>query len=328
MKKSAWIALFLLSMLAGVFFVIRDEPKTSVRAPMTIESVDQLGRVEIVPPGSARGGELIVLENQAGTWQMTRPHQSELSPSTQATLGGLFAKDIRTDDLALSIDKIEKYGLDAASAVKLSAYSRGSEDAALELEIGKEISVAQTGARRTYLKKTGEEEPYRAQMALGDFVRQSADELRLKSMVELDPEAFMDVTITHRDGAETRIVRELDAWELVGPLLGAESMNKLDQKAVARLNITLARVRAVDFADEKDPAEVGLEPARVTVAIETIDDQRHVLEVGDEAEGGKVYARFDDGVVFTVAKSVADRVSLKVDSLKDDVEKVEKAVEE
>jgi hypothetical protein len=315
MKKSAWIALLVLSALAAVFFVIRDEPKTAVQAPMTIEPVKHMNRVEIAPPDSAESGELIVLERRDGTWQMTRPHRSALNSTATAKLGTLFAKEIRTDDLRLSSEKKAEYGIDEASVVELSAYSEGSDTAALELEIGEEITVAQTGARRTYVREAGEDGIYRAQAALGDFVRLPAADLRSKSMVELDPVAFMDVTITHANGAETRIAREKNDWELVAPQVGAEVMNELDQTAVERLVNALASVRATGFADDKKPAEVGLEPAQVSVRIETVDGKSHRLEIGNEIDGGKFYARFDDGAAFTVAKSVADRISLKAGAL-------------
>jgi hypothetical protein len=315
MNRSAVVAVLVLAALTGIFLVNRDEAKTSVQSPMIIERVKNMNRVEIVPPGSSEDAELIVLQRRDDTWQMTRPVQSRLTPSATAKLGTLFAKDIRTDDLRLSTEKRADYGLDTASSIKLSAYSEGDDTAAVELDIGKEIAIAQSGARRTYLKRVDKDELYRAQVALGDFVGQSADDLRSKSIVDIDPVAITAVSITHAHGAKIRIARAGDAWELVAPLVGAEAMNELDQAKTKRLINTLARVRAAGFADDKKPEDIGLLPALVSAKIETIDDGAHVLAIGNQADSEKVYARFDDGPVFTVPKSAANRLGLKADGL-------------
>jgi hypothetical protein len=180
MQKSTWIAVIALAVLAGVFFVIRDEPSKTVETPTRIEAVEKMSRVEIIQPKAA-GGELIVFERGEAGWRMTRPVEGALTGSAQNKLEGLFAKEIRTDDLRLSVKKAKEYGLDEASAVKVAAYSAGSDTAALELEVGREVRVEQTDVRRTYIRKPGKDRIYRAQVALGDFVRNAPDKFRPKA---------------------------------------------------------------------------------------------------------------------------------------------------
>lgn len=308
MKKSAWVAIGVLVVLVGVFLAIRETPEKTVKAPMTIPAVAGMNRVEIVPPGD--DGELVVLEKTEDTWRMTRPVESALSQRAQDKLGKLFAKKVRTDDIDLASAKAAELAIDDASAVKVSAYGEAGDSPALELLVGEEVTIPETRVRRTYVRKPGKDKIYRAQMALGDFVRTPPSGLRSKTIAQLDTDKISAVTIARSaDGAERpattlHLEKAKDDWTMTQP----QAPGELDKVKVHALLRALSHLRAAGFADDAKPAEVGLQPAKTKVTIQT-GQSAHTLRIGEPTDDQKVYVRFDDGDIFTVRKSTVDRLA-------------------
>jgi hypothetical protein len=324
MKKGPLIAIGILVVLAGIYLLTDDDPATKVEAPMTIAAVENLSRLEIVPPEES-DAELIVFEKREDDWWITRPVEARASRSAQREINALFDAPIKTDDLDLDEEKLRSYLLDEPSAVRLSAYAEGSDKPALELVVGEEIEVAETGVRRTYIQKAGESQVYRAQIGLGDFLREPVSELRTREMVDLDASDVTSVTVAARaasesgDSAKTtklKLTLEEEAWKMVEPAFDeiAEEGETLDESKVKSLVRRLAGLRADGFADDKKAAEVGLEPALTTVTME-VDGETHILRLGESVEDKKIYAKFDDGPIFTIGQSTGDRLTPEADSL-------------
>lgn len=317
MKKASVVAIGILIVVVGIYFLIAVEPNTTVVAPWTIEAPDALNRVEIVPP---EGGEaaMIVLERRDGEWWLTRPIESRASTDTAQKLDELFSQPIKTDDLPLDATNARAYLLDEPSAVRLSAYNKGADQPAVDVLVGKEIMVAQTGARRTYIKQPNAEKIYRAQAAMGDFVREPLADLRTRSMVDLDAAQISALTVTRRadadaadpeDVTQLKLVRDQGLWHMKTPApanLQADSPQprELDQLKVDALMRQVAMVRAAGFADDKKPTDVGLDPAKLRIDLIS-SSQDHVLRLGDTTEDQKIFAKFDDGPIFILDQTLA-----------------------
>ncbi len=338
MKKSAWITIGLLVVLVGVFFAVRRTPQKTIHTPLTIHKVADLSRVEIVPAKSAQAGatkdgpkdgaaqapKLVVFEKKDDGWWLTRPLKSKVSESTARTLGDLFAKKVRTDDLDFSAKKAKDYGLDDDSVVKVSAYGKSKDSPALELEVGKEISIPQTHVQRTYIRKPGKDKIYRAQMALGRFVRKPVSAYRSREIAKLDEDAITDVTIAESAAAATKkaearpaqtihLHKDGDDWKMVEPKLDAAKDGKLSKPKVASLVRSLAHLRANGFADGTSGADAGFEPARATLTIKA-GDKTHTLVLGTPADK-KNYVQFDGGTVYTLPNYSANRLVPTIDKL-------------
>lgn len=317
MKKAPVVALGILIVVMGIYFAITVEPNTTVVAPWTIDAPDALKRVEIVP---AEGGEtaIIVLEKRDGDWWLTRPLEARASADTARKLNELFSQPIKTDDLPLDANDARAYLLDEPSAVRLSAYNKGADQPAVELLVGKEIMVPQTGVRRTYIKQPNATKIYRAQAALGDFVREPLSNLRTRSMVDLDAAQISALTVTelpHADASDAqpptklKLVRDQGLWHMKTPTpaelqAAAAQARDLDQLKVDVLMQQIATVRAAGFADDKTPADVGLEPAKIRIDLIS-SNQEHALRLGDATEDQKIFAKFDDGPIFTLSQTLA-----------------------
>lgn len=328
MKKAPIVALGILAVLAGVFFLLRKTPTTTIKTPMTLHALKHITRVEAIrPEGKKR--EMVVFERSDGEWWISSPIDARVSQQADAELSALFARPIATDDRKLDAQKLDEYGLDKSSALRLSVYRRGEEQAARELDIGNEIRVPRTGVRRTYIKKTGEPGVYRAQAGLGDFWRKPLSELRTHQVVDLDASAIRALNISASQPAaddvdkaqkpalyKLKLIHKDYVWAMVEPQpAGSEEVgHALDVDKVNALASAIAELRAEKFVDDKQPEAVGLKPARTTLMIESVTGT-HILRLGDAAGGQNIYARFDDGPIFTLSQSTGARLHPSADSL-------------
>jgi|GEM_PF-3641974 len=326
MKLVPYLLLALVIVLGAVFFLSYPRTPSTVEAPLTLPAVEQIERVEVIRPDGEKRA-ILVFEKSDDAWWITRPIEARASEAAEVELNGLFAQPIATDDLKLDPKKLDAYGLNEASVVQVSVYDKGRAQAAIALDIGKEIEIAQTGVRRTYIKTAEAERVYRAQIGFGRFFRAPLGELRTRQVVDIDAAGIRALNIQAAPTPEgdeaaalaryhVKLIHKDYAWALAAPALGEDSevAQSLDLDKVNALAEAIAGLRAEAFVDAKKPAEVGLEPAAVSMIIET-PSRTHILSFGDAAPGEFVYARFDDGPIFTLSESTSARLQPSAASL-------------
>jgi len=310
MKRGTLVALGILVALVVVYFVTSDEPRQQEVAPLTIEKVENLDRIEIAPPkesgqgndgthqkkGSQEsdGGDrpsLIAFESREDGWWLTKPVEAPASESFAKTVDEQLKQTIQTDDLPIDSSQKASYDLDDKSSARLALYGGGSESPQVELLVGKQIEVEGTGAVRTYIRQAGSEDIYRAQVELGDFVRKSVDDFRSESILDLNKDAVTRLAWTPDDGPEMVLEKQEDSWTMVSPQVDWS----LDTSAVDGILGALAGLNADSFADDKQLSEIGLEPPVVELTAET-DEGSTSLLVGsvDGADGTTYYAKRAD----------------------------------
>jgi hypothetical protein len=295
MKKTTWIALGVLAALIGVYFVVKDEPVKEVESPLVIEPVSDLQRIEIVPPDSdddAARPDLIVFAKQDAAWRLVRPVESDLEPSFARKLDEVFSETIETDDFALSADKKDEYKLTDRAGFRLALFSKGSDTPAVELVVGDQITVPETGVKRTYIRKVGDDELYRARVALGDLVRTPLDDVRSRTILDVPTDSIGSVRITHPEETVVRLARDKTDWTLSRN--GEPVDFELDDGRVQSAVRTLARLEAAGFLDPGETDANGRPDPTHTVEIE-VGDETHTLGVGQS--GGKeptVFVERDD----------------------------------
>ena len=326
MKLVPYLLLALVIVLGAVFFLSYPRTPSTVEAPLTLPAVEQIERVEVIRPDGEKRA-MLVFEKSDGAWWITRPIEARASEAAEVELNGLFAQPIVTDDLKLDPKKLDAYGLNEASVVQVSVYDKGRAQAALTLDIGKEIQIPQTGVRRTYLKTAQDARVYRAQIGMGRFFRAPIGELRTRRVIDLDASGIRALNIQaapmpEGEAAEAspryhvKLIHKDYVWALAEPALEADSevAQTLDLDKVNALVGVIAGLRAEAFVDDKKPADVGLEPASVSMIIETLSGT-HILGFGDAAPGPSRYARFDDGPIFTLSESTSARLQPSAASL-------------
>jgi hypothetical protein len=315
MKRTTTIAIVILLVLTGVWWLLRDEPVTRVEAPYTVAAIDDLQRIEISHHADSDLPGRIVLHRQDGTWRLTAPVDSALAQGMSERVDRAFAGSIRTDDLRLDPAQAANYDLDAVSAVGVKLFGAGDALRA-ELEVGKEISVPQTGARRTYIRPAGTERIYRAQAEFGNLLRTDLDDWRDRRIVTVGPESLQRLEIAHGDGQVLTVHKgDEGQWSLSG----AGDLPASATKINTFVNY-VARAR-VDRYVEKSVAETGLDAADLPRLVIGTDDGTRTIVLGAHVDGdeGPRYARFaDKDEVFVLNDNNASRLFPRVEGLTED----------
>lgn len=309
MKHTTTIAIALLVVLTGVWWILRDEPQTRVEAPKTIAPVEDLRRIELTRLGDDDAPERVVLEIKDGAWTLTSPLESPLSEEIVTRLTSAFSQTIRTDDLRFDDAQAASYELSEELAVKVGLFGAGDAPRA-EFYVGKDFVVPQTGARRTFIRSIDSPRIYRAQAELGRLVRTDLDDFRDRRIIALDRDALRKVSITHPDGQIVSVSKGDDeAWTLDTAALNVDF--DVDSGEVMRLVNLAPRINALAFADEGDPTGLGLEPAPIKVRFETAADSP-VLHVGRVGEGAQAryYARHEGGeFVYELSRHLGEQLT-------------------
>ncbi|MBA2662094.1 MAG: hypothetical protein H0U74_07335 [Bradymonadaceae bacterium] len=183
MKRPSWIALGVLVALGVLFFGIRPKPVTTVDSPRLFVNDDvALSRIEFT--GAGAQGARTVLEKRDGIWWVAEPVEAPVNKRVAAQIEAQLFHGIYADDLAVAANRAEHFEVSDDRAVMLAVFTQRADQPALELLVGREITVEQTGARRTYVRRPGKPTIFRAQAAIGELVRLSVDALQERPVAD------------------------------------------------------------------------------------------------------------------------------------------------
>jgi hypothetical protein len=290
MKRNTVVALVILAALTGLYFAVREQPETEVDSPMTLEKVEGLSRIEITPaPGGSdeEGGgdgesendtdsdrpDLIAFEKKEGEWWLTRPVESPVADDVAGTLDDAFGSAIRTDDLKLSPDDASTYEVDDPQGVTVALYGKDASSPVHELVVGKQMSVPGTGVERTYVRRAGSKKIYRAQFAIGDFVRKNVGDFRSKTILNLDEASISTLTFERNDGTTIALEKKDGSWTIARPEVDFE----IDEGEVQSIVGALASLNASGFASDQDLSALGLKEPTVRLTVSTGDSESTLL---------------------------------------------------
>jgi hypothetical protein len=120
----------------------------------------------------------------------------------------------------------------------------------------------------------------------------------------------------HPPTGEITAVRTSDTeWSIQSPRpleADSEELNRLADKAAE------LKYDSVLEESASDAAQFGLEPARSSVTITTVDDKKHTLFIGDQnPSGNRTYARVSDrNELFLMSSSLPETFDKKLDDLR------------
>lgn len=312
MQRGTLAALGILVVLLVVWFAVSDDPQQYERAPMTVEKVEKLDRIEVTPPSNGGGGEassgesggeggadsngdrpkLISFEKHDDGWWLTQPVEAPVAEDVVSRIDEQFGQTIETDALDIQGDSPREYGLDSASAVEVAVYGEGSDSPAHRLMIGEQFEVEGTGAIRTFIQKPDSERIYRAQAEFGELVRKSVDEYRSNQIVDMERDALSRLEWKHPDGPNIVLEKDGDSWAMSSPEVDWD----LDTDAVDGIVGALTDLTADEFADEKELGELGLESPTVRLTAEAKEGTTELLVGRVESDNGEpaYYAKRGD----------------------------------
>ena len=226
-----------------------------------------------------------------------------------------LTKSIATDDLKLSKDKLTEYELNPEKAIQVALFGDGDQPAA-QFSVGKEVTVEQTRARRSYIL-SDKGKPYRARMSL-EFLRKPVSELRTKQIFTEDRAKISELELMRRtpegQAESIKIIQNADGeWAL------AEGEMKLEMSVINSVLGSMSSLMATGFVDDKTPAEVGLDPPMFTVRARIgTEDRAYALNVGKV--GADYYVSpAKSSFIYTVSPNVGANVTAGMYELRERV---------
>lgn len=303
MKKGTIIALAALVLVLVAFFLTRPDVKTTVEPPYVVKHVADLGRIELTRPDG-----VVVLEQSEAGWALSKPIGAPLAESVVADLNAAFGSDIKTDDLKVSSDKAADYEL-TDKGVKVTLFAAGASGPTTEFTVGKELKIEGTNARRTFILND-KGRAFRAQAAL-DFLRKPVDELRSRNILTADRDRITKLQVTR--GESVVVLEKRDGWKMTAP----QADMPLETSVVEGAVTSLARLRAMAFADSRKPEEIGLSPPMFVIEAEA-GSATLKLELGQSGEDW--FARIPgEPFIYQVSPSTGMNLALDATKLRDRV---------
>jgi hypothetical protein len=300
--------------LATAAFLVIRGGTNHPEAPFVMGPITDLSRVELV------GEELmatVVLERRGDFWWVVRPVEGPASPELIGRYLAVFTRTIGMDEMELDPQRARQYGLDTEELVRISLFSDGREEPALVLNVGRELQVAQTGARRTYVQPVGpsgqEQRIFRAQAAFGDLLRTPVEELRDLQITNTGSERFQELRITHRDGHSVDLLRVDGEWRFEG----RESID-VEPRQVQRLTHLLGRLAARGFVDGA-PSVWHFEEPTAVIAISGEAAWPGLEVVRWESGGGHRYLarRPGEDLLFELSQADGEVLTWRAEDLRD-----------
>lgn len=314
MKKSTWIALGLLAVSVLFFVLVQRSPGESPGPGESIPIGDGLLRIEINGPAGEDRPERIIFDRRRGQWWLTEPVESPLAESVNREFAAVFGRDIGLDDLMIEGSRAEDLGLGEAEAVKVIFTDANKERGPIEVWVGQEIVIPQTGARRTFIMKKDREAIYRAHGGFGELLRRPLSELRSRSIISIGEEGMRRISLRHGDGHHLDLEWSGEGWRHV-----EEGLNlKVDQSQAARLVNRLGRLQALGFY-QGSAEGAGLENPAIIVTV-TAGEGEIKLEIGrvDEAGQPRFFARHQGGeTIFELTIEDGELLSWRTSDVRD-----------
>ncbi|MEZ4460859.1 MAG: DUF4340 domain-containing protein [bacterium] len=305
MKKGTIIAVVALVVVLIAFFATRKEVTTTVEAPYVVKAVKDLSRIELTRPGN----ELVVLEKTDAGWTLTKPVNAPLADNVVGELDAMFASDIRTDDIKLSKDKADDYEL-TDKGTRVALFAADGQNPVVQFTVGKQVTVEGTRVSRSFIMND-KDRPFRAQKSL-ELLRSPVNDLRSKVITTADRTKVTHIKVTRADGS-VELSSSDGTWTMTSPEPGMP----LETSVVDAMASAIANLRAVDFADDKQPSEVGLEPPLATAEFK-VGDSTVTIDVGNIDKDW--YARIPgEPFIYKISTVAGQNLSSDVNALRNRV---------
>ena len=307
--RNTLIALVVLLILGGYAFVnfYFSKPEAAKTA-LNIKSED-IAKVELKYPDRE-----LVLERKAGVpWVITRPIGAMADQTAAGNLARAIADCQITRTVEEKADNLAPFGLDKPQVTVIVTDSKGKTLPGLE--VGKNTPVGFSA----YLKYTDKPEIMLTSSAFPSGMNKTADQMRDRELMSFKVDDVQKLVITHDDGTQLDIERDVDKWKIVKPAsYGA------DPTQVRQILSMLGDSKVADFITDtpSNAAQYGLEKPHlaVTVYLTKGGAQQSLLFGFKQKESGKdgIYVRRGERApIYTVAPWVMSGVDKSALNLRD-----------
>lgn len=276
MKKPTLIVAGLFVALIAIFFAVQSADNTGPKElGYAIPKMAALDKVEVV-----QGDKKTTFVKKDGAWRLAEPVDYPMSETAQNDLAKLLEGGVEMDRDMGKVKDLNKYEL-GADAATVTLYDGGAKKASFK--VGKEITVQNTLAKRTYIQPEGAEAVYRAQAGFPSKLLVEANTLREKKLFDFKKEDVSAIEMS-ADGQKIAFNRadseaSEPAWSTADPKAG-----KLDGLALDRLASAIGRLRVDGFADGVSDADAGLDKPAVTLTLTRKSADPVTIMIGGEAK--------------------------------------------
>lgn len=305
-KKTLFALLAVIVLGAGAYFVLR-APEKGQRvgpAPRPVPPIKsaEINHIEIVNEKQ----EKTVLDKATDRWRISSPKDWAADQAAVKTLTDGLEKLGFGDLVSTEKAKFGELGVEEGKAARLTVKNQSTPLA--DILIGKQVSGF------TMVRPAGKDEVWQASGIFPYQINRPPAGWRDHVIFEA---AQNDVDKLTVDAGTSKLVltKEGDAkgaeakWKVAEATGDApRDAGSLDIGLVNGAVQTLSTLRATDFADDKKPADVGLDKPQLTLTIEA-KGKAYTLLVGNTEKDDVYVKRADDPQIFTVKKYMLDRAA-------------------
>ncbi|RKU08320.1 hypothetical protein C6502_15870 [Candidatus Poribacteria bacterium] len=323
--KTTLIILAVFIILGGAYFFFgRPSPDTEqsktdqqkIREVYTL-SQDKIRQISLSFKDEAYQ-PLTLAKNADGIWQLTTPFTADADPpKINEMLQDLLEKRVKQ---TLEAEDLAQYGLQPPN-IRIELWTEGETPAKTFLIGDRTVNYS------VYTKEQSESHIFLIESsALDDFTKSPSD-LRDRDVFNFSPAEVTTLRLQVGDQPEIRCKRQADSnpdvtgdaegWEMIHPVKA-----KADARVVEDIVSALSSLRVVVFeADgEYDPADYGLNQPKITIALQTVtDDKIQELQIGSDAgTPGRIFVtRSDHRAVYTVNREIYTKLNRTVFDFRD-----------
>ncbi|MDI7267437.1 MAG: DUF4340 domain-containing protein, partial [Myxococcota bacterium] len=294
---------------AGLVLVI-DRPAAAMDAQDEEKETPEAQEQDILKAAPAQpeekpGREVIEIENQAGKWRIRKPIDFPASTSDIDRIVEELKSLELTEVPSRSARTRESLMVDDAQGIRVTVNQDGRP--AIDIVVGK------TEDDRTFVRKHGEDAIWTVSGLRRDDLVRPLDDLRDKQIFDVEPSEVVAMTV-QRGRSERSFAREGEQWKTAQP----DENWLLDPSKVSGAAGSLARLRAIKFADDAGPDVTGIGGIFATAVVtftaqaEGKTPTTYTLLIGNkDAQGENYYVARKDGdalsTIYVVSKWTVDR---------------------
>jgi hypothetical protein len=308
-KKTLWAVLAMV-LLGAVAFAVMRSPEKGQRTGPPPRPIPAFKAADVVAlETTTEKQDKTTLEKTGDGWRVKQPKDWPADGTAIKALLDALEKLSYGDVVTEGKQKHEEMNVADGKAVRLVAKGAGGKVLA-DFYLGKQLSGF------TLLRPAGKDEVWQASGLAQYQVNKDARAWRDHAVFEFAANDAQKLTIAvgPQKLALEREPPEKDKpgtekWKIVESVGDGPKMSEALDTAQAQSAVQgFASLRAADFADDKQPADVGLERSPMTVTV-TAKDKPHTLIIGD-TQGEDAYVKDAAApTIYTVKKYALDKIA-------------------
>jgi hypothetical protein len=305
MNRKTLLALAMFAGLGLLTVVALTRPEKGERPSDRARPVPRLNVADIETIEVTKAGATSVVKNEGGKYKVVSPvpypAEDAVAKAAFEGLGKMDVSDLVTEQKA----KQAEFEVDDKSGIHVVAKGKGGKVLA-DLTVGKSTGPG------TMVRPAGKDEVWQASGISRYLFDKSPADWRDKSITTFTQGDAERIEVMTKDGSKAILKKSgaktgaEDKWEVVE---SSPKIDKLDNSIPTGITSALSTWKANDFADNAQPAAIGLDPPVLTVTVGLKSGKNVTTQIGNKKADDEYYVKTTDSPqVYVVKKYNADRV--------------------